>query len=268
MPSPSGLAQPSPGDPPPEEPWLRVGPTLPLEPLPSVVPERLVLWDIDGTLVNSGGVGAEVFDRAIERTFGVRPESRPRMSGKTDPQIVREYLALLELAEDEALGRLDTVLGHLAAELEAAEEEVRRRGRVLPGVTKVLERLARGGDVLQTVLTGNIAANAAVKLGAFGLERWLDLQVGAYGSDHADRNQLVPVVLRRVGALRRLRFGAGQVWVVGDSPNDLSCARAGGVRCLLVATGGFGLDELSSLGADAVLPDLTDTEAVVELLAS
>jgi phosphoglycolate phosphatase len=232
------------------------------------VAPRLVLWDIDGTLVDSGGVGAEVFDLAIERTLGTRPVTRPRMSGKTDPQIVREYLAMLEVAEDDVLVHLDTVLGHLAAALADADEEVRRRGRVLPGVEAALGRLAAVPDVVQTVLTGNVAANAAVKLGAFGLERWLDLEVGAFGSDDGDRNRLVPVALGRVAERRGRRFEAEDVWVVGDSANDLACARASGARCLLVGTGGAAAGALEALGPDAVLPDLSDTEHVVGLLLS
>jgi len=103
---------------------------------------RRVLWDIDGTLVSSGGVGAEVFDLAIERTVGAHPTTRPRMSGKTDPQIACEYLAMLELAEDQVQAHLETALSHLVAALAAAEEEVRRRGSVLPGVPAAMTRTA------------------------------------------------------------------------------------------------------------------------------
>lgn len=91
---------------------------------------------------------------------------------------------------------------------------------------------------------------------------------GAFGSDHADRNLLVPVALGRAAEHRRRTFHPGQVWVIGDSANDLACARASGARCLLVATGGAGFDELGALGPDAVLPDLGDTDRVVGLLRS
>jgi phosphoglycolate phosphatase-like HAD superfamily hydrolase len=118
------------------------------------------------------------------------------------------------------------------------------------------------------VLTGNIAPNALVKLASFDLDRLLDLEVGAFGSDHADRNELVPIARERVARLRGKRFASFEVWVVGDSENDLACARAGGVRCLLVGTGRAGLDELRTLGADAVLADLGDTDSVIEILRS
>jgi phosphoglycolate phosphatase-like HAD superfamily hydrolase len=128
----------------------------------------------------------------------------------------------------------------------------------------LLGALQRCGAI-QTVLTGNTAANAAVKLDALGLRPWLDLEVGAYGSDDADRNVLVPVALRRIeqryGAVERAR-----VWVVGDTPLDAACARAGGVRCLLVASGFAGRAALDAAGADHVVDDLTDTEAILARL--
>ena len=115
-------------------------------------------------------------------------------------------------------------------------------------------------------MTGNIRPGAAVKLGAFGLDRWLDLEIGAYGSDHADRNQLVPLAVERAAARHGHGFGPDEVWVVGDTPKDLGCAQAGGVRCLLVATGSHPIEELETLGADLVLPDLSDVDLVVGVL--
>jgi phosphoglycolate phosphatase len=225
---------------------------------------RLVLWDIDGTLVRSGDIGAEVFDRALELALGRPPASRIRMGGKTDPQIVREYLELMEV--DGAEDHLPVVLRHLEEQLAEAAHLVAEKGQVLPGAGEVLERLAQEPQVIQSVLTGNIAPNAVVKLKAFGLDRWLDLEIGAYGSDQADRKALVPIALERVRRLRGQVLGPDQVWVVGDTERDLEGARASGTRCLLVATGRSALAELSHLGADAVLADLSDTEAVTTLL--
>lgn len=227
---------------------------------------RLILWDIDGTLVTLGTLGAEVFDRALEQALGRRPPSRIAMSGKTDPQIVGEYLAMLGIDDAERQGA--SVLAHLEKELAAAEDEIRVAGHVLPGVAELLVRLHATQRVLQSVLTGNIAPNALVKLAAFGLDSLLDLEVGAYGSDHAVRNELVPVALARVAAERGRTFSPDATWIVGDSPNDLACARAGGVRCLLVGTGRFTVDELAVLAPDAVLADLSDTDAVERLLLS
>lgn len=228
--------------------------------------KRFVLWDIDGTLVRGGEIGAQVFDLAIEHVLGVRPPERVRMSGKTDPQIVREYLAMLGRAgEDE---HIPAILSHLADELEAAKGLIREHGCALPGVEEILRQLSADPEVRQSVLTGNIAPNALVKLSAFSLERWLDLDIGAYGSDHADRNALVPIALERAARLRGVSYVPGEVWVVGDSENDLACARAGGVRCLLVATGRSTIQELETLDPDELRSDLADVDDVVRLLRS
>ncbi|HXQ61273.1 MAG TPA: haloacid dehalogenase-like hydrolase [Acidimicrobiales bacterium] len=227
---------------------------------------RLVLWDIDGTLVRVGEIGAAIFDRAIENTLGVRPSGRVLMSGKTDPQIVLEYLDEFDLPD--ARAHLPAILAELETELAAQAPEVRARGVVLPGVVELLPRLARDDNVDQTVLTGNIAANAMVKVAAFGLDRWLNLEMGAYGSDHTDRNELVPIALEKVRAARGRAFEPHEVWVVGDAPNDLACARAAGARCLLVATGRPTFEELRTLHPDVLRRDLSDVDEIVDLLRS
>jgi phosphoglycolate phosphatase-like HAD superfamily hydrolase len=227
---------------------------------------RLALWDIDGTLVRAGEVGAAIFDEAIEKTLGQRPTGRVRMSGKTDPQIVLEYLTEFDLADDHP--HLPVILGHLESELAARADEIRDRGLVLPGVVELLARLDADDEVTQTVLTGNIEPNALVKVAAFGLDRWLHLEMGAYGSDHADRTELVPIALRKVQAATGLNFATDEVWVVGDSANDLACARAGGVRCLLVATGRSSYEELEALGPDALRHDLQEVDEIVDRLRS
>jgi phosphoglycolate phosphatase-like HAD superfamily hydrolase len=227
---------------------------------------RLVLWDIDGTLIRAGDIGAVVFDHALEDAFMRRPATRVRMSGKTDPQIVREYLELMGIEEGDDTVR--TVVEHLERRLKAAEAELAADGWVCEGVEAVLRRLADDDRVLPSVLTGNIAPNAVVKLAAFGLDKWLDLEVGAYGSDDANRDLLVPIAVTRAAAARGARLEPSDVWVIGDSQLDLACARAGGANCLLVGTGRTPASELSVLGADAVLEDLGDTDAVVELLTA
>jgi phosphoglycolate phosphatase len=233
------------------------------------VDERLVLWDVDGTLLRTNGVAQRAFDVAAEHVLGRHPgDHAVKMSGKTDPLIALEILVFAGLAEEEARRVLPDVVGRLEAELAGARELVRDQGHVLPGVEAVLTGLHDDPAVILSVLTGNTAANAAVKLQAFGLDRWLDVDVGAFGSDDHDREQLVPVALERLRRLRGRDLDPGQVWVVGDTPRDLACARAGGARCLLVATGRFELAELQGLGADEVLTDLSDTAAVTRLLRS
>ncbi len=231
---------------------------------------RLVLWDVDGTLIRTRGIGAEVFDRAFEQLLGLAPTARiterVRLSGKTDPQIALEYLQLMEI--EDPLRHLDQVLALVEAELAAAAPELAALGAALPGVAELLARLAADEGVCQTLLTGNLAANAAVKVAAFGLDRWLDLEIGAYGSDHADRCQLVPIALERARRLRHLDVDPDDTWVVGDTARDLACAQAGGVRCLLVATGGSPFSELAPLDPDALLEDLSDVDTAFKILTS
>ena len=230
---------------------------------------RLVLWDVDGTLLRTNGVAQRAFDVAAEHVLGRPPGAHEvRMSGKPDPLIALEILVFAGMGEDEARRRLPDVLGRLEAELAGAANLVREQGHVLAGVAEVLADLHDDAAVVQSVLTGNTAANAALKLRAFGLDRWIDIDVGAFGSDNHDREELVPVALERVERLRGRALGPEHVWVVGDTPRDLACARAGGARCLLVATGQFGVDELRALDADEVLADLTDAAAVARLLRS
>lgn len=231
--------------------------------------ERLVLWDVDGTLLRAGKVASEIFTTAVEHAVGRHPgEHGVQMSGKTDPQIALEILAGMGLDATSGEDHLPLVVDRLEQELAAAVELIRARGRVLPGVVDVLAALEADRAVAQSVLTGNTAANAATKLAALGIDHWLDLEIGAYGSDDRDRCALVPVALERAAERRGWSLTADDVWVVGDTANDLACARAGGARCLLVGTGHTTVETLVGLGADAVLDDLADTEAVVKLLRS
>lgn len=229
-----------------------------------MTPRTAVLWDIDGTLIRAGRIAGTVFAAAVEAMFGVpAADHGVRYGGKTDPQIAREILAALSIDHDET--HLPALVAELERGLAAGRAEMREGGIVLPGVETVLAHLHDHPQVVNTVLTGNTRANAVVKLETFGLDRWIDVEVGAYGSDHHDRNVLVPVALDRLTAV----YGPvdlDRVWVVGDTPFDAACARAGGVRCLLVATGHATRAELDAAGADLVIDDLSATDAVVATL--
>ncbi len=231
-----------------------------------VVVRRFVLFDVDGTLVRAGEAGPASFDRAVATVLGVTVTERPHMAGKTDRQIIAEYLESLGVARTDHL--LSALLDALAEALAEADrrDELRSGGSVLPGTTELLQRLVEDDRVVVSLLTGNIAPNARRKMDAFGLAGWLDFEVGAYGSDHHDRNCLVPVALGRLRDRNDVTLDGSDVWVVGDTPRDLACAQAAGVRCLLVATGGYTFGELESLGADATMADLSDTDTVVKVL--
>ena len=150
--------------------------------------------------------------------------------------------------------------------MEAATAELRETSVLLPGIAQLLEKLHEEPGVTQTLLTGNLEPNARVKLRLFGLDRWLDLEIGAYGSDHVDRDALVPIALEKARRVRGLDFSRDHVWVIGDTERDLVCARAANVRCLLVGTGRAGLDAVASLPADAIMPDLSEAEDVFSIL--
>lgn len=228
---------------------------------------RLVLWDVDGTLLRAGPLAREAFSTAVERVTGTHPGDHGiSMSGKTDPQIASEIMTLMGLDTTAAAESLSAVLDHLAQELAVAPERLREHGRLLPGIDALLRRLDEDPQVVQTVLTGNLAANAALKLAVFGVEHRFDLEVGAFGSDHHDRRALVPIARDR--AIRRYGRPPEEIWVIGDTPNDLACAQAGDARCLLVATGRFSYPTLAALPADAVLHDLRDIEQVTALLGA
>ncbi len=216
--------------------------------------------------MRAGDLGASVFDSALETVLGVRPTTRVRMSGKTDPQIVQEYLEQMGVEHTEE--RVEAILRGIEQELATASVEgaLAAGGSALPGVGKLLEILAGDNRVLSTLVTGNVAPNAVLKVAAFGLDQWLDLSVGAYGSDDADRNRLVPIAVTRVASARGVQLDPVDVWVIGDTPRDFECARAAGSRCLLVGTGRYSADELAPLGADAVFADLSNVDAVVDLL--
>lgn len=228
--------------------------------------KRLILWDIDGTLLRGGSVAGSAFAAAVEKVVG-KPaaDHGVRFGGKTDPQIVREILAVLDL-HDQVDQHQASIIAELERGLRQGRDQMIAEGFVLPGVPELLEALRDAGAV-QTVLTGNTAANAAVKIDAFDLRPWLDLEIGAFGSDHPDRNQLVPVAVERA-AVRYGPVDTRHTWVIGDTPFDAACAVAGGVRCLLVATGHAPRADLDEAGADHVLDDLTATADVVELLTA
>jgi len=233
----------------------------------SAPPARLILWDIDGTLLSAGAVARTAFDAAVESVIGRHPGDHGiSMSGKTDPLIAREILENAGVSPRQASALMPEVLAALERELRNAAEPMRSDGKVHPGVRRILRLLDDDPLVLQSVLTGNLEANARAKLAAFGLDGFFDLDVGAFGSDHHDRLRLVAIALDRVRQRRGWLPDPSDVWIVGDTERDLLCARAAGARCFLVGTGRFPLDQLAGLGADHVLADLGDVEGVLSVL--
>ena len=233
---------------------------------------QLVLWDIDGTLVRSRGgrVSLTAFMHALRAACAVELTRDPNgrlvypadVGGKTDPQIVLEIL-VEHLGAERAEALLEPFGSAYLDQLRQQREALAADLRVLPGVPEALARLQQLG-VCQTLLTGNLEPVARLKLACAGLDHVFAFDLGAYGSDHRDRTRLVPITLERV------RAATGQVpehvVVIGDTPRDVACARAGGARAVAVATGSYSLAELAAHQPDVVLEDLHDTDAVLEAL--
>jgi phosphoglycolate phosphatase-like HAD superfamily hydrolase len=229
---------------------------------------RLVLWDLDGTLVQFGDVGREMFRDAIEAVVGRPPDdamlATVAFAGRTDLEIALELLATSGVADGER--HLPALVDALAVALAARKAALPTRGRALPGAREALAALHGQPGTVQSVLTGNVAANAAVKLAAFGLERFVDLDVGGYGSDHRERPRLVGVARARAAAKYGGEFTPAETVLIGDSPLDVAAALASGARCVAVASGWATAAELAAAGADAVVEDLTGTDRVIRAI--
>lgn len=227
---------------------------------------RLVLWDVDGTLMNSRGAIRHARVQALRAVYGLEGEiRRVAGGGMTDPQLTLETVALHGWTEQTALEHLDAFRDAYLVGLEEARESLAADLEVLPGVRETIERLHELG-VAQSLLTGNYEPAARLKVSAAGLDRRLDFELGAFGSDNRDRLCLVPVALEK--ARRRLdpSMNAEDIVVIGDSPRDIACARAGGARAVAVATGPHPVDELATFHPDALLECLGDTDATIALL--
>ena len=234
----------------------------------------LVLWDVDYTLVDSDGVGRELYQIAFREMFG-RPMPQPgSMSGRTDRAIAIEVLGLAGVAEpQQVVGRFHA---RMAARAAGLADLVRQRSRVLPGAAEAVAALAEAGargdrpdgagdaGVVQSLLTGNIRPLAEIKLGPLGLTDHLDLDVGAYGDADEVRAELVPLARGRAARAYGTDFGGPATVLVGDTPLDVAAALATGARAVGVATGQFTAADLAASGAHVVLPDLADTGRVLD----
>lgn len=228
---------------------------------------RLLLFDVDGTLVDVDGAGRVAFRRALEEIYGeTGPIDTFRFHGKTDPAIVRGLLRAAGRPDrwiDERMGRLWE--RYLDA-LETALADRRARLTVYDGVRRLLDRLEGDRRFEPALVTGNVSGGAWRKLEACGLRA--PFRYGAFGSDSEERDDLPPLAIRRAARRTGREFAPEEVWVIGDTPADVRCARHSGLRCLAVATGGYAVDELEEAGADQVLASLERTDRVLETLAS
>ena len=224
--------------------------------------ERLVLFDIDGTLLSTDGAAARAFRTALEDVFGTSgPVSGYSFAGRTDPQIARDLLTMAGIEPEQITEGLTAVwpLYERLLDEELRSTEVTRYA----GVLELLDRIRPAEDrVLNGLLTGNIAGGARLKLewAGIGFDRF---RVGAFGSDHADRRELPAIAVSRAAGAVGHRFDGKSVVIIGDTPLDIACGEHLGVRTIAVATGSYTRAELLACGPDHAFEDLSDTEAVL-----
>jgi phosphoglycolate phosphatase len=227
------------------------------------VTRRLVLFDIDGTLVSAGGISARALADALERTFGTRGSMEGYdYSGKTDPLIVRELMSGAGFSQ----GEIDRRMRETLALYEGLLTASLRPEHVTPklGMARLLSVLAAEPSVTLALLTGNLEPCARLKLEPVGANGHFGF--GAFGSDHEDRRQLPAVAVERALVATGLRFEGKSIVVVGDSVHDVRCGRGLGVRAVAVASGKTSREALAEEHPDALLPDFVDTAASVDAI--
>ena len=228
--------------------------------LEPVTKTRLLLWDIDHTLVDFAGLGAAWYAAAFTAATGATMRVDPVFGGRTERATTTELLTSNGFeAEEETVQALFKAL---VAESERAAHRFAAEARVLPGAAEALTAFAGHGDVVQSLVTGNLPEISRHKLAAFDLLEHLDLEIGGYGTLSAHRPDLVPHAVALAAAKHGTPFGADAVVVIGDTPNDVRAALDNGALAIAVATGLYTAAELQAAGAHTVLPDLTDINAV------
>lgn len=220
----------------------------------------LILWDIDHTLVTIGPVSREIYANAFEEVVGQPLRELANMTGRTERAILAETLTLHGISNPEST--FDDLYAALTRAADKLRERMRTAGRRLPGAVEAIAALARQ-TVVQSVVTGNLKAIAITKLEVFELAEHLDFEVGGYGSEGDTRPPLIRRAWQRAQEKYGHSFEADRVVVIGDTPLDVSAAHEVGIRAVGVASGDSTVDELAAAHANAVLPDLTDTAAVI-----
>ncbi|GAA4579185.1 haloacid dehalogenase-like hydrolase [Planotetraspora phitsanulokensis] len=226
---------------------------------------RLVLWNVDLTLVDATIVTREAYADAFRMVTG-RPlvKLAPAM-GRPDSEIIFETLAINGIVVEDR--HLPEFLDALAVSFAAKHKRLAKEGRMMPGAKDALAAVSRLGGAVQSVLTGTIKGNAVHKLTAFGLNKWVDFEVGGYGEEVYPKATLLQVAQGRAKAKYGEPFTAQNTVLIGDSTRDVQAARIGGAAVIAVASGRSMAAELHEAGADIVLPDLTNASEVVAAVA-
>ena len=225
------------------------------------VDRRLLLFDIDGTLITSGGAGEAALKDAMRSRFDVEENlDGIILAGATDARIARELLQKHSIAvsPENVAALLETYLGHLN------ERIGRHDGKLLPGILPLLNSLSERTDAVLALLTGNVSRGAEIKLTHYGV--WDFFEFGAFADDHHDRNELGKFARERALERHGEEFPPSQIYVIGDTPKDIECGRAIGAFTVAIATGHYSSAELRDHAPDFLFEDLSDTERVVALL--
>lgn len=223
--------------------------------------KKLLLWDIDGTLVTTGLAGVNAFLLAIEKTFGIQTtRDGVEFAGRTDIRIMHSMFKKLSIEPSgENLQKLQKNYFQCLA-----EELPRRAGKVLPGVLEILQQSQKRGDIVLGLLTGNLSRGAEIKLTHYKI--WRYFPFGAFADDSMDRNELGPVALRRAKEKFHHEFDPRHVFVIGDTPHDIECGKAIGAQTIAVATGGYTYEKLQPYAATVLFHDFSETRNFFEAI--
>ena len=226
---------------------------------------RLVLFDIDGTLLTSEGMGRAAMRRALGETFGSPGNPAYRYDGKTDKQIVRDVMRLEGHTDEHIDSKMEKLIEIYLDGLRSGAKSGKFNVSPLEGVVEVLDALEARQDVVLGLLTGNVETGARIKLAAAGIDPDR-FRVNAFGSDHEHRPQLPAIAQRRASETLGLDIAGDRMVVIGDTPADIECGRSLGARAIGVASGHYSVEQLQEHDPYAVFPSLANTSQVVETI--
>jgi phosphoglycolate phosphatase-like HAD superfamily hydrolase len=231
------------------------------EPTQPALQKRLLLFDIDGTLIHSAGAGVHSLRHTLAERFQIQDDlANIEIAGMTDSGIVMNILNKhrIPTTNENIAAFLDTYVHFLSLELP------RRVGQLLPGVLELLEKLKARPHLVLALLTGNVSRGAQLKLEHYGV--WHFFEFGAFADDHHDRNQLGPFAQARAREKHGYEFQANQIDVIGDTPRDIACGKAFGARTVAIATGTWPREELAAHNPDFLFDDLSNVDEVMRTL--
>src|SRR5438034_3090885 len=223
--------------------------------------KRLLLFDIDGTLIHSGGAGVHALIAAFRERFGITDDLRGiEIAGMTDSGIVTSILKKhnIPATTENVSAFLDSYVHFLSLELP------RREGKLLPGVLQLLEELKSRPHLVLALLTGNVSRGAQLKLEHYGV--WHFFEFGAFADDHRDRNRLGPFARARAKEKHSREFSASEIDVIGDTPRDIACGKAFGARTIAVATGTWSLEQLAEYQQEFLIDDHSHVKRIIDTL--